>query len=422
MNTALAVVHSVNDWMDVSDQPVYPQVMASLFPDTEERRPSRRAASRKATERFSKHVDDGMEDGIAVKEEEYNPDEEPDDDDGDDFLPSGDYMDIDTVMPPLPMSASMPMPPLPQAALPLVNTPDRASNICKPPASVQPSVAATSAKVQAESTEEPPKKKRTRRKSDTPAATKPTGPVIVDIRPLVEEVRAGRYPSMKVYNAEHLDICFLCKTKGDDVFNCEFCANSEHLGCLKSKVTIRDPEPEDEFMCHRCIQTVLARRARAEKRRLEKLNEAMKGSGGAEGNASGVSLEQAKNAAALKREVIWSQSEFDAHVATYSKCPTGGPGGLICCGPCTASYSRLLSETAKEMEGQTLSGVGREVSELVELLHDAQVRLKQAVDVSTGNEIRRSLLNRDQVDGKDDEYRVGNNSSLMGIIDIFSSK
>jgi len=270
------------------------------------------------------------------------------------------------------------------------------------------------------------KEGKKRKKVDTPVA-KPAAPIIVDIRPLVEEVRAGRYPSMKVYNGEHLDICVFCKTKGGHVFNCEFCSNSEHLGCVKSKVTIRDPELDDEFMCHRCIQTVLSRRARAEKRRLEKLNEqqmtlAGVSPAGPDGTSAGtgVSFDQAKNAAALKREVIWSQSEFDAHVATYSKCPTGGPGGLVCCAPCTASYSRLLSETATEMEAQTVSTVGREVSELVELLHDAQVRLKQAVDVSNGNEIRRGLLSREEVE-KRNEYR-GASASLMGIMDIFNSK
>ena len=124
--------------------------------------------------------------------------------------------------------------------------------------------------------------------------------------------------------------------------------------------------------------------------------------------------------------MIWSQSEFDQHVSTYSKCPTGGPGGLICCGACTASYSRFLSETAKEMEVQTLSGVGREVSELLELLHDAQVRLKQALDVSTGNEIKRSMLSRDhQVEEDkftDANGAFGASTSLMGIMDIFGNK
>ena len=116
----------------------------------------------------------------------------------------------------------------------------------------------------------------------------------MDIQPLVEEIRAGRYPSMKVYNGDHLNICFFCKTQDDNVLNCEFCSNSEHLGCLKTKVCIRDPEPGDEFMCHRCLQTVLNRRSRAERRRLEKLNDALKGNSA---TPTGISLEQAKNAA-----------------------------------------------------------------------------------------------------------------------------
>lgn len=190
---------------------------------------------------------------------------------------------------------------------------------------------------------------------------------------------------------------------------------------VKSKVSIRDPDTDDEFMCHRCIQTVLARRSRAEKRRITKLNESLGVSGDTttgNGNSIGISLEQAKNAAALKREVVWSQSEFDAHVATYSKCPTGGPGGLICCEPCTQSYSTLLNDTTKEMESQTVSTVGREVSELIELLYDAQVRLKQALDLANGNEVRRSLLTpKDADDGTDVR---GNINSLTGIMDIFT--
>jgi hypothetical protein len=75
------------------------------------------------------------------------------------------------------------------------------------------------------------------------------------------------------------------------------------------------------------------------------------------------------------------------------------------------------------MEVQTLSGVGREVSELIELLHDAQNRLKQALDVSNGNSIKRSMLSRDQI-GEDDAkgaFAVSS-TSLMGIMDIFGNK
>ena len=386
---------------------------------------------------------DNVGDGGNVKkdeDEEYFPVDAPDFSGGNDddamMSSSGDFVInspmsplLGVDMPPLPQCQAMTSPPLMPMPMNSNTAPPLNGNAQSPPltsastgATIQTgeitatttapgnsdSLPKTDAIVKTDETDimTPPKKRRRRRKKvDTPVA-KPAAPVIVDIRSLVEEVRAGRYPSMKVYNGEHLDICLFCKTKGGHLFNCEFCPNSEHLGCVKSKVTIRDPE--------RCIQTVLSRRARAEKRRLEKLNEQnMKLTGSSTAGPNGaltgssVSLEQAKDAAALKREVIWSQPEFDAHVATYSKCPTGGPGGLICCAPCTASCSRLLSETAKEMEAQTVSTVGREVSELVELLHDAQIRLKQAVDVSNGNEIRRSLLNREEVEERSGDQNGG---------------
>jgi len=432
-NSVRSVVHQVNKWMDVSNLAVYPGVMAFLFPTIEERLPSRRAASRKAKEQVSQYLQGNEEEYVDMKEDEYNPEEEPDDLDGSDFFQSGNF-DIDTPMPPLP---PLPTPKKLETSLALCPLPvtETDTNLAIQPIAVgQLQVAASASasiskpsstrdeqengKADQKVAKEPPKKRRRRAKTDSSAAVSPSAPIIVDIQPLVEEVRAGRYPSMKVYNGDHINICFFCKTQDDNVFKCEFCSNSEHLGCVKTKVCIRDPEPDDEFMCHRCIQTVLNRRSRAERRRLEKLNDALKGNSA---TPTGISLELAKNAAALKREVIWSQSEFDNHVASYSKCPTGGPGGLICCGPCTASYSRLLSETAKEMEVQTLSGVGREVSELLELLHDAQVRLQQSVDISNSNSIRRDML-RDGDDQENGDSARDRNSGLLGIIDIFTSK
>eukprot|EP00979_Chaetoceros_neogracilis_P014737 scaffold4843_cov266-Chaetoceros_neogracile.AAC.19 len=416
-HSVMSVVHQVSDWMDLSDHAVYPGVMAVLFPTTDKRQPPRRAAGRRANNKVSQYLGSDEEDNVNVKEEEYNPEEESDLQVGDDFFPSEDY-DAYAPMPPLPSPTEFgmkeTMPPPTAQPFPVDRSQASASSFNTNRAPKRDKLA--NVKEGKKATEEPPKKKRRRKKTDTAITTKPLAPIIVDIRPLVEEVRAGRYPSMQVYNGEHLNICMLCKTQDDKVLNCEFCTNSEHLGCLKSKVTIRDPEPDDEFMCHRCVQTVLARRSRAEKRRLDKLNSAIKGNGS---TSPGVSLEQAKDAAMLKREVIWSQAEFGDHVASYSKCPTGGPGGLICCGPCTASYSRLLSETAKEMEVQTLSGVGREVSELLELLHDAQVRLQQAVDISNSNGIRRDMLR----DGDEQlQSTRDRNSSLLGIIDIFNNK
>ncbi len=332
----------------------------------------------------------------------------------------------EAIMPPLP-DTPLPVPVSVAAESPMIASPAPKMNGQVEVASTSKPVKneeATSSLVKSQEDikddKEPTPKKRRRRKRTPVANPKPATPFIVDIRPLVEEIRAGRYPSMKEYTGNHLHICVLCKNRGDDVNFCEFCSNAEHLACVQSKVTIRDPEPDDAFMCHSCIQTVLARRARAEKRRLQKLDEAMGISAG--GSGVDTTVQEAKAAAALKREIVWNQADFNAHVVSYAKCPSGGPGGLICCASCTAAYSRQLSETSKEMDSQTVSSVGREVSELIQLLHDAQKRLQQSVDISNANDTRMSLLNREQVGFEynlDDSTKTANENSVVGFMDVF---
>ena len=332
---------------------------------------------------------------------------------------------VDTLMPPLPSLASKSFPII-VGQMPTVST-------ISTPLPVPSDVAATSPLIKQSTVAKAPQltkqtttpKKKKRKSTVANPKPQPSTPVIIDIRPLVEEIRAGRYPSMKEYNGDHIDICFACKNKGgDDLRHCEFCDNSEHLSCVQSRVTIRDLEPDDEFMCHRCIQTVLTRRTRAEKRRLQKLDEA-RGGGSSNGDSK---LEEAKAATAVKHEIVWNQTDFDQHIESYKKCPSGGPGGLICCGPCTTAYSKLLSETSKEMDSQTVSSIGREVSELVQLLEDAKRRLKQSVDVAVGNDIRMSLLNKDQVSfdtyksqnqNMDESLSAQNGHRMMGFMDIF---
>mmetsp|Transcript_14784 Transcript_14784/g.21864 ORF Transcript_14784/g.21864 Transcript_14784/m.21864 type:complete len:723 (-) Transcript_14784:89-2257(-) len=296
-----------------------------------------------------------------------------------------------------------------------------------------------------------PKKKRRRRSSGATPRPAPQ-PVIVDMMVLVEEVDTGRYPSIKRYEGEHSDSCAICKKKGT-LFCCEFCSNAEHMECLRERLTIREPEPDDDFMCHKCIQTILARRARAEKRRLRKRDHALSKAGIApvpevnlEGKepittnleshipfepmptatAAGAHAEVAtpamRAAANVTREIYW-KDELASHVESYQACPTGGPGGLICCDFCTASYSRLMCDTSKEMERQTISKVGREVSEMLELLRDAQLRMQQAVEVAKANDERRSLLSSNEVETEcstiiNDQMGNNVNTSAVGMLDI----
>ena len=69
------------------------------------------------------------------------------------------------------------------------------------------------------------------------------------------------------------------------------------------------------------------------------------------------------------------------------------------------------------MEVQTTTSIGKEVSELMELLLDAQIRLKQSVDVSIANGSRRTLLEKEEVEVQTDKN--AKSDRVTGIMDIF---
>jgi hypothetical protein len=208
---------------------------------------------------------------------------------------------------------------------------------------------------------------------------------------------------MNLYNGPHEEICLICKKDGNDeeqenmdqqLYYCDFCNKAEHMCCLKSRVKIREIDPEtDDFMCHRCIRTVVARRVRAERRRLQKREEALEKAGIGRNNPFyQINSAAPSSSVSVEREVLFEKmAEFDSHGTTFDSCPNGGLGGLICCQQCESAYSRFLSDTAKEIESQTVSRVGREVSEMLELLEDAKLRLQQALEASEANDFRRSM-------------------------------
>ena len=229
--------------------------------------------------------------------------------------------------------------------------------------------------------------------------------VVIDTQVLAAECEAGRYPTINRFHGEHEIQCALCKQPGDTpLLNCDFCKNSFHQLCLDKnmlqkdpQVIIRENEPDDTPMCNKCISTCLFRRWRAENRRLTKWQHELAKAG----------LGSVPEAASLREEVNLNKingAKDDQEVGgageddklNYESCPDGGPGGLICCSYCTAAYSRFLSNTAKEMEAQTVSKVGQEVSEILELLEDAKQRLQRASYVSQSNEERRGILDHNQ--------------------------
>ena len=236
----------------------------------------------------------------------------------------------------------------------------------------------------------------------------PPPPVVIDTQVLASECAAGRYPSINPFSGDHNENCTLCrKPEKDDtapLLECDFCKNSVHQVCLNKAmlrkeppIVLREAEPHDSQMCHECLTVCLNRRARAETRRLRKWQYELSKAG----------LQNIPAAAGLTEEVNLKRSGEDDNddseadqkeedAPTYKPCPTGGPGGLICCSYCSALYSRLLSNTAKEMEAQSISRKGQEVSEILELLADAKQRLRVATKLSRSNDERRSLMKNNE--------------------------
>lgn len=220
---------------------------------------------------------------------------------------------------------------------------------------------------------------------------------VIDTQVLAAECDSGRYPSINRFHGDHDVQCTICNVSDEvPLIYCDYCKNAVHQTCLDKRmlgkdpqVIIRENEPDDTPMCHVCISTCLFRRYRAESRRLTKWQQEL-----AKAGLGGV-----PEAANLREEINLKDdnlSDGDLDKPSYEPCPDGGPGGLICCSYCTAAYSRFLSNTAKEMEAQSVSRVGQEVSEILELLEDAKQRLLRATSVSQSNEVRRGLLDINQ--------------------------
>lgn len=185
----------------------------------------------------------------------------------------------------------------------------------------------------------PPRASKRRRKSTKPPPPPKPLPPIIDTRALADEIDSGRYPSMKRYTEDnHSEYCAICRDGGDLVC-CDFCSNAEHLTCIRTRFTVKNPEPEDDFLCHKCLMRCLMRRNRAEKRRLEKLQ---------------------------RDEQRLQEKQLEER--------------------------RLNPGIQKGMEYPYMAARGQDVSELVEILQDAQTRLKQALATSKMNNIRRKAM------------------------------
>jgi hypothetical protein len=56
---------------------------------------------------------------------------------------------------------------------------------------------------------------------------------------LLDAILSGRYNSIQKFNGTHHETCMICKKDAatEELLECAFCANSEHLSCFQKKLT-----------------------------------------------------------------------------------------------------------------------------------------------------------------------------------------
>ena len=90
----------------------------------------------------------------------------------------------------------------------------------------------------------------------------------------------------------------------------------------------------------------------------------------------------------FQKDIAWEPLEWHG----TPKCPSGGPGGLICCDYCSAAFSKLLADTAKDAEVQTRHNVGKEVQELLGYLDENRFALMIAVQAARNDPLPPSVV------------------------------
>ena len=175
-------------------------------------------------------------------------------------------------------------------------------------------------------------------------------PPMIDTRVFVQEIDAGRYPSInrraaqKTDKGQYAGKCPICRTAEPVLQKCNFCPRNVHITCARLKVTLPDPEPYDDFICTVCIQAITHRRNRAERRRIERTM-------GVEVAATAPSVTEMKHPQIPLHRDVSPQLEYEAVVSQ-----------------------------------------GRHVANLVDLEGDARTRLQREIENSKLNEIRRQMM------------------------------
>ena len=80
-------------------------------------------------------------------------------------------------------------------------------------------------------------------------------------------------------------------------------------------------------------------------------------------------------------EIVFKPHPFDSSslLPNSRSCPTGGPGGLICCTTCVLAYSQYLSSTVQDFEDQKIRKSKKEAQDLLQYLREDGQQLRKSI-------------------------------------------
>lgn len=86
----------------------------------------------------------------------------------------------------------------------------------------------------------------------------------------------------------------------------------------------------------------------------------------------------------FRRDFEWTPHAVFRNGEVPLSCPTGGPGGLICCEDCATAYADYLSSTYDELEQQKVAKVAAELDSITHFITLNQERLTESIKAAQG--------------------------------------
>mmetsp|Transcript_2479 Transcript_2479/g.5956 ORF Transcript_2479/g.5956 Transcript_2479/m.5956 type:complete len:368 (+) Transcript_2479:342-1445(+) len=88
-----------------------------------------------------------------------------------------------------------------------------------------------------------------------------------------------------------------------------------------------------------------------------------------------------RSAEIFSKDITWRP--LPEETSEDESCPTGGPGGLICCESCSTKFNLSLTRTSEDVESHRMIKESGEVTEILGFLAQKKTELKEAVNAAS---------------------------------------